>query len=130
MDYTPYLVLVGRVLLGLYFVRSGVNHLRHSGMLTGYAASKGVPMPKLAVPVTGLLMLLGGLGVLLGYMTTWAVGALVLFLVPTTLMMHQFWKVADPMARMGEEINFYKNMGLTGAILMLLAIPQPWMWTI
>jgi hypothetical protein len=45
-------------------------------------------------------------------------------------MMHQFWKVADPMARMGEEINFYKNMGLTGAILMLLAIPQPWMWTI
>jgi uncharacterized membrane protein YphA (DoxX/SURF4 family) len=130
MDYTPYLVLVGRVLLGLYFVRAGVNHLRHSGMLTGYAASKGVPMPKLAVPASGLLMLLGGLGVLLGYMTTWAVGALVLFLVPTTLMMHQFWKVADPMTRMGEEINFYKNMGLTGAILMLLAIPQPWMWTI
>ncbi len=130
MDYTPYLVLVGRVLLGLYFVRAGANHLRHSGMLAGYAASKGVPMPKLAVPASGLLMLLGGLGVLLGYMTTWAVGALVLFLVPTTFMMHQFWKVADPMARMGEEINFYKNMGLTGAILILLAIPQPWMWSI
>jgi hypothetical protein len=41
-------------------------------------------------------------------------------------MMHQFWKIQDPMARLGELINFQKNLALMGATLMFLVIPQPW----
>lgn len=105
---------------------SGLNHFKHLPMLTGYAQSKGVPMPKEMVMLTGLMMLLGGLGVLLGVYVTWSIYLLVLFLLLASFKMHQFWKVTEPMSRMGEEVNFKKNLALLGALLMLLAIPLPW----
>lgn len=121
-----YLFVLGRVLLGGYFIKSGYSHFKNLGMLTGYAQSKGVPMPREAVLLTGLMMVLGGLGILLGVYTQISILLLSVFLFITTLMMHQYWKVTDPMARMGESVNFYKNLGLLGAVLMLLAIPLPW----
>lgn len=121
-----YLFLLGRILLGVYFITSGINHFTHLSMLTGYAQSKGVPMPREAVLLTGLLMFLGGLGILLGIYVQIAILLLSVFLIVTTLMMHQYWKITDQMARMGEMVNFHKNLGLLGAILMLLAIPLPW----
>lgn len=105
---------------------SGYNHFKNLGMLTGYAQSKGVPMAKTAVWFTGLMMFLGGLGILLGVYVQWAVLLLAVFLAITTSKMHRYWEVAEPMARMGEQVNFYKNFGLLGAVLMLLAIPTPW----
>ncbi|MDP3947119.1 MAG: DoxX family membrane protein [bacterium] len=125
-DYTEVLFLVGRVLFGGYFVMSGLNHFMKSEMLTGYAQSKGVPMPKVAVAVSGFLLLAGGLGVLTGAYVGWAVAALVLFLVPVSFKMHAFWAISDPMAKMGDMTNFMKNMALLGATLMLLIIPSPW----
>lgn len=125
-DYTEILFLVGRVLFGGYFVMSGLNHFMKSEMLTGYAQSKGVPMPKVAVAVSGLLLLAGGLGVLTGAYVGWAVLALALFLVPVSFKMHAFWAIPDTMARMGDQVNFMKNMALLGAALMLLMIPGPW----
>lgn len=121
-----YLFLLGRVLLGVYFLMSGFNHLKNLKMLTGYAQSKGVPMPMVATFVTGLMMLFGGAGILFGFLTNLSICLLAVFLLVTTLEMHQYWKVTDPMQKMGEHINFWKNMGLLGALLMLLAIPIPW----
>ncbi len=125
-DYTEILFLVGRVLFGGYFVMMGLNHYMKTGMLGGYAQSKGVPMPAFAVMGSGLLLLAGGLGVLLGAYVPWAVAALALFLVPVSFKMHAFWAIPDPMARMGDQVNFMKNMALLGAALMLLMIPGPW----
>lgn len=121
-----YLLVLGRVLLGGYFLMSGLNHFKHLKMLTGYAQSKGVPMAREAVLLTGLMMVLGGLGILLGVYIQLSVLILAVFLFVTTMQMHQFWKVTEPMARMGEEINFKKNLALLGALLLLLAIPLPW----
>ena len=121
-----YLFLLGRILLGGYFIMSGYNHFKNLNMLTGYAQSKGVPMPKVAVFITGLLLLLGGAGILLGVYVEYAVLLLSVFLVGVTFKMHQYWTISDPMQRMGEQVNFYKNLGLLGGVLMLLAIPLPW----
>jgi putative oxidoreductase len=118
-----YLFVLGRVLLGGYFIMNGYNHFAHSKMLAGYAGSKGVPMPSLAVPFTGLMLLVGGLGILLGVFIQLSIILISVFLIVTSFMMHQYWKVSDQMVRMGEEINFKKNMALLGAVLMLLAIP-------
>ncbi len=126
MEATAYLFILGRIFLGVYFIMSGTNHFKNLGMLTGYAQSKGVPMPKEAVLLTGLMMFLGGWGILLGVYIEISILLLSVFLVVTTLTMHQYWKVTDQMARMGEMVNFHKNLGLLGAILMLLAIPLPW----
>ena len=121
-----YLFLLGRILVGGYFIMSGYNHFKNLRGLTGYAQSKGVPMPKAAVLLTGAMMFLGGLGILLGAYIELSVLLLSVFLVITTFQMHQYWKISDQMARMGEEINFKKNLALLGALLIMLAIPLPW----
>jgi len=120
------LFVIGRILYGGFFIMNGLNHFRQYGMLKGYAASKGVPAPGSAVMVTGLLILFGGLGVVLGIYIQWAVLALALFLIPVSLKMHNFWSVSDPMMRMAEAVNFSKNTALLGASLILLLIPEPW----
>jgi len=121
-----YIFLLGRILFGGVFIFYGINHFRGLNMMSGYAGSKGVPYPKLAVAGSGVLLLIGGLSVITGFQPTIGLAALVLFLVPVSLTMHAFWKVDDPQAKMAESINFLKNTGLLGAALMLLAMPQPW----
>ncbi len=121
-----YLFLLGRILLGGYFIMSGYAHFKNLQSYTGYAQSKGVPIPKLAVLMTGALLVLSGLGILLGVWVEGAVFLLSVFFIFVTPKMHNYWAITDPMQRMGERVNFYKNLGLLGAVLMLLAIPTPW----
>ncbi len=118
--------LIGRMLLGGYFLFNAVNHFTRINMMAGYAQSKGVPSAKAAVGFSGVLLLIGGLSILLGVYPTVGIAALALFLIPVTFTIHSFWKIQDPMAKMGETVNFTKNMALLGAALTLLAIPQPW----
>lgn len=114
------LFIVGRVLFGGFFVLMAFNHFTKSGALAGYAASKGVPLPMLAVFGTGILLFIGGVGMLAGIYVEYAAVALVLFLVPVSLKIHNFWAIQDPMQKMIEKINFQKNIALAGAALMIL----------
>jgi uncharacterized membrane protein YphA (DoxX/SURF4 family) len=119
------LFLAGRILLGGYYIMNGVQHFARMKSMVWYARSKGVPSPDIAVPATGAILILGGLSLVLGLFPVVGVALIVLFLVPTTFMMHAFW--AEPVdKRLGQRINFMKNMALIGAALMLLAIPAPW----
>lgn len=121
-----YLFLIGRIIYGGFFITSGIRHFTSLEQMAQYAASRGVPLPELAVIVTGLLLLAGGLSVLLGAWPAWGVLCLVVFLVPVTFIMHGFWADTDAQMRSMNEIQFYKNMALLGAALMLLEIPRPW----
>jgi uncharacterized membrane protein YphA (DoxX/SURF4 family) len=115
------IVLIGRILFAQMFVTSGLMHLKNAGMMSGYAKSKGVPVPTLAVLGSGLLILLGGLSVLLGVWPDLGSLLILAFLVPTAYSMHDFWKQTDPTIRRGEQVNFVKNISLAGASLMLFA---------
>jgi uncharacterized membrane protein YphA (DoxX/SURF4 family) len=79
--------LAGRILFSLLFIAAAPGHF--SSATIGYAASQGVPLASLAVPVSGILALLGGLSIALGYKTKLGALALVAFLVPVTFMMHR-----------------------------------------
>lgn len=125
-----YLFLLGRVLLGGYFVMNGIGHFKNLGGMTGYAQSKMVPMPKQAVMLTGLMLLLGGLGILLGVYVGYSIYLLILFLLAVSFKMHKYWKEDEQMSRMGEQINFMKNLALLGALIMLLYIPTPWLMSL
>lgn len=117
--------LLGRIILGGYFLYNAANHFLNLAMMSGYAQSKGVPAPTLAVLGSGFLLLLGGLSLLLGYRPVWGIAFLILFLVPVSFMMHAFWQ-EGPETRMNEMINFTKNMALVGALLIFVVIPRPW----
>ncbi len=105
---------------------NGINHFKNANGLTQYVASKSVPSPKVAVYLTGLMLLLGGLGVILGIYTELSLWLIIVFLILTSFKMHDFWSVSDPSQKMPEQINFMKNMALAGAALMILALSEPW----
>lgn len=120
------LLIFGRIILGGFFIYSGVNHFIGFGMMTQYVKMKGVPFPAIAQGATGLMLLSGGLSIVFGLYPSIGIVLLIAFLVPVSLMMHNFWNIEDPQSRMADKINFMKNMALVGALLMLLAIPSPW----
>jgi len=57
----------GSSLAVFFFFMNGFNHFAQLNMMAGYAKSKGVPAPVLAVGGSGVLLFLGGLSLLLGY---------------------------------------------------------------
>lgn len=121
-----FLFLIGRIIFGGYFIYNGANHFIRFGMLTQYAKMKGVPLPAVAQSTAGIMLLLGGLSVMLGLYPVAGIVLLVAFLVPVSLMMHDFWKIEDAQSRMADKMNFARNMALLGALLMLLVVPLPW----
>jgi uncharacterized membrane protein YphA (DoxX/SURF4 family) len=118
--------LIGRLLLGGFFIYSGFNHFDSLAALTGYAASKKVPMPKTAVAVTGPMLLFGGLSIFFGVWVHVGIWVLIVFLLGATYGMHGFWTMVDPMQKMNERVSFMKNIALIGALLMLLTVATPW----
>jgi putative oxidoreductase len=124
------LFLVGRIIVGAYYLFSAFNHFTRVSSMAAFAASKHVPAPEAAVVIAGILLAVAGLSLLLGLYPRLGVAALVLFFVPVTLMMHNFWADADPGARMMDMINFTKNVALLGSSLMFLAIPEPWAYSL
>lgn len=116
------LLIIGRVLFALIFINSGIAHLTKLKDMTGYAQFKKVPAPKLAVIVTGLMLIIGGLYIVFGVYADLGALLLALFLVPTAFMMHNFWTIQDPQAKQGEMINFFKNLSLAGAALIIFVL--------
>ena len=121
-----YLFIVGRILLGGFFLKSGYSHMKNLKMMAGYAGSKGMPIPSVAVFVTGLMLLLGGVSIILGFQTFIGMILLIAFLAPAALIFHAFWKETDPNAKMASNMLFWRNVALIGALLMLIQIPLPW----
>ena len=87
-----YLVPLGRFLYSAIFLMTVMGHF--SAGYIGYAAQAGVPAP----------------------------GLLVLFLVPVTLAMHNFWAVTDPMMRGMQMALFMKNVSMLGAALLITQV--------
>jgi putative oxidoreductase len=110
-------VLIGRILFSLIFLMAIPNHFSANGI--NYAAQHGVPWPNILVPVAGLLLLAGGLSVLLGYKARIGAWMLVLFLVPVTFFMHDFWNVSDATMRMMQMTMFMKNIAMLGGAFLI-----------
>lgn len=112
-----YVLLLGRILFAAIFIVASVAHFSQNDIQ--YAASKGVPIPSLLVPLSGIIALVGGLSILLGYKARWGAWLIVIFLIPVTIMMHNFWGISDPMAATMQQANFFKNISMLGGALMI-----------
>jgi putative oxidoreductase len=115
-------VLIGRILFAALFLGSAVGHLTQTKAMAGYAASKRVPFAAASVFGSGVLLAVGALMVLLGVWGDLGALLLVVFLVPTAVVMHNFWTVSDPQARQLEQIQFNKDIALAGGALVVFAL--------
>jgi len=109
-------------LFALLFISSGINHFTKNEAMTGYAKYKKVPMAKAAVYLSGLMILLGGIYIVLGFYADLGALLIALFLIPTAFLMHAFWKETDPTAKQNETIGFFKDLSLAGAALIIFAL--------
>lgn len=116
MDAT--LLWIGRILFSLIFVFAGLGHFMQLEEMSQYAASKSVPLPKIMVAVTGLMLVAGGLSILFWKYVVVGSWLLIIFLGLAAIKMHNFWSIEDPMQRQNEMNQFMKNVALLGATLV------------
>src|SRR5215469_12865866 len=105
--------LIGRVIAGGFFLTNGFNHFAQRNMLIGYAKSKGIPAPPLAVGGSGVLLLLGGLSLLLGYHPTIGVALLAIFLLGVSFGLHNFLDDSRPTSKDRGDDQLSKKHGHT-----------------
>jgi putative oxidoreductase len=109
-----YLPLAARVCLCLIFLKAGISHILGFNSTALMMTKNGLPFANILLLFTVVFQLLGGLSLLLGYKVKIGSILLILFLIPATLVFHNF--IAD-----SNEINdFLKNIGLIGGLLMVI----------
>jgi putative oxidoreductase len=111
---------VARFLLAAIFVASGFGKIADPSGTQGYMASVGMPATALFLVGAILIEVLGGLALIVGYRARIAALALIVFLVPATILFHAFW-AAPPEATQMQMINFMKNLALMGGLLFVAA---------
>jgi len=117
---TP-LAVVGRVLLALMFIYAGYGKLTNIEGTAGYIASGGLPMASALAVIVGLLELLGGLAIAVGFQARWAALALGLFTLAASLLFHKFWAVPADQAFV-QQLMFMKNLSVAGGLFTLAAL--------
>lgn len=111
MKYIP---LAARICLCLIFFKAGVSHILGFGETVEMMTKQGLPLANILLAVTVLFQILGAVSLLLGYQVKIGSILLIIFLIPASLVFHNF--IADP-----SQINdFLKNIGLIGGLLMLI----------
>jgi putative oxidoreductase len=110
--------LFGRLLVSSVFLFSGLAKIMAFSMMTGYASAKHMPFPALMIAGAATIELLGGLAVLAGLQIRLAAWILFLYLIPTTIIFHNFWTFqgAD---RADSQAHFLKNLAIMGGLLFL-----------
>ena len=116
-----YLAPVGRILLSLIFLASAAGKITDWEAPAGMMAERGLPAANVLLSVAVALEIIGGVSVLLGLYARLGALALLAFLIPVSLIMHDFWAYEDP-ARTGHMINFMKNVSIMGGLTMVLAL--------
>jgi putative oxidoreductase len=114
--------VLGRVLLSAIFLMSALgNKIPNFQSVAGAMASEGVPAPRVLLAGAIVFLIAGGLSVVLGYRARVGATLLLIFLVMATYYFHDFWAVSDPKLQQEQMIQFFKNVALMGAMLLVIA---------
>jgi putative oxidoreductase len=117
-----YCSLIGRVLIASLFIAAGLLFLRSADFSFAYTfmAAKGVPYPRVLLITTIVFQLGFGGMILAGWKMRWAAAALLIWIVPATLIFHSFW-ASPPAQAPNEMFHFLKNVAVAGGLLLLIS---------
>ena len=107
--------LAGRFLIAVIFLLSGIDKFTHYARTLGYIKSAGLPFPEFLVVASAVLETVAALAIIAGWKTRWAAVALLLWMIPVTLVFH------NPGGGMEQMAHFMKNVAIEGGLLMLFA---------
>ena len=113
--------LVGRILLAAIFLTSGIGKITGFDGTVGYIASKHLPLPQVGAIIAILCELGGGILLLVGFKARWAGLVLAIFTLAAGLLFHDYWNLTDAAQVAANKINFWKNVAISGGMLMVFA---------
>ena len=120
-----YMQAISRLLIASVFIVFGYIQLTHIGnyianpAVVKVAGMTGILTPTMLAYLVMVINLVGGILILVGYQTRWTSIVLIVFVVLTLIFVHNFWTMEGP-ARIGNQVNFYKNLVIIGALLLLI----------
>lgn len=117
--YDNYYFVLGRTLLGLYFIVPGMAKIAGYQGYLDLMASKSVPLVEVLLPLTILVQVGAGLFLIAG--KNLRVSALLLFglTILINLYIHNFWALAGDPGQAHETQNFVKNLAIAAGLLVL-----------
>jgi putative oxidoreductase len=123
-----YVQAIGRVLISAVFIVFGYiqfthigNYIANPAVLKVAGMTGGILSPTVIAYLVAAIDLFGGVLILVGYQTRWTAVVLIVFVMLTLLLVHTFWTM-EGAARAANQGNFYKNLGLIGGLLFLIAL--------
>jgi putative oxidoreductase len=117
----PTAALVGRILMGAIFIVAGIEKLMGPSGTIGYMQKAGVPNAGALVWVAAVAELLGGLSLVLGFLTRIGAIGLVVYLAIISIVMHNFWAAPADQVQ-AQMVNFMKNVAIMGGMFMVIAM--------
>jgi putative oxidoreductase len=112
--------LIGRILIAIFFIPSGLGKIAGFSGTVGYIASAGLPTPSLGAVIAIIVEVLVAASLLVGWQARWSALILAAFAIAASLSFHKYWAVpADQ--RMMQHNNFFKNMAIAGGLLFVYA---------
>ncbi len=116
------LAVLGRTLLSAIFLLSALgNKIPNYRAVAEVMGGEGVPAPQVLLAGAIAFLIVGGLSLILGFHARIGATLLLIFLVLATYYFHDFWTVADPKAQQEQSIQFFKNLALMGAMILVIA---------
>lgn len=112
--------LAGRILIAAIFIVSGFGKIGGFEGTVSALAGKGFPLPALGAAGAIAVELIGGILLVIGWQTRWAAAAIFLFMIPTTVLFHNFWAF-DAAQQAAQRIHFLKNVAIMGGLLYVMA---------
>ena len=113
-----YTVLLGRIFYSLIFILNGLSQFTKESIQ--YALTYDVPASAFLVPTSGLIAIVGGVCILIGYKARFGAWLLVLFLIPVSILMHRFWTAPDAPEQQLQLTMFLKNLSMLGGALLIV----------
>lgn len=118
--YSPYATLAARLLLAQLFILSGLDKATGVAHTVAAMDARGIPLADVLVYVVMAVELGCGAALALGWRARWAALILFLFVIPTTLIFHDFWAIPDAAMATQQQTQFLKNLAIMGGLLMVI----------
>ncbi|MGO9469530.1 MAG: DoxX family protein [Isosphaeraceae bacterium] len=116
------LAVIGRVLLCTIFFMAAVgNKIPNFSKVAELMESVGIPAPQVMLIGAIIFLIAGSVSVVLGYQSRVGASLLLVFLILASYYFHAFWKAAEPQAQQEQMVQFMKNLGLMGAMILIIA---------
>jgi putative oxidoreductase len=113
------LIFIARIALAILFLWGGVMKLVGYAGFVSYLQSKGVPYPQIGAPIATAIEVVGGVFLVVGFVTRPLAILLAAYSIVTAVLGHDFWNVANAAEQHDMVIHFWKNVGIAGGFLLL-----------